>query len=163
MKFDHFRDFIRQNLNERSKQLHIHHYHNRYFPKHFEDILICYLQNPHIPNYQSRNLRLHIIVKFRKLQLQDFRITQCKLLMHFLDQKNHHTHFFFHLHQSLDPKFFMICRLEIFHFKIIYAICFNSNHYFQPTYSTQYQPLIVKTNQILLSQIYLIEHYYFNM
>ena len=82
------------------KRLHIHHYHNRYLLEDFEDNLLERFQYQYIPNYQSRNLLQgnHIINLLRKKEHLDFHKVPCKLLMHLLDQNNHHKHVSIHLH-----------------------------------------------------------------
>ena len=113
MKVDHFMDLTRQYLNNCSEQLHIHYSHNRDFPKHYVNNLISCFQYQHITNYQARNLRFHILNQFRKNLHRNFRITPCKLLMHLLNQKDHHTHFLFDFHSHMKEH-------EMFYFKQVF-------------------------------------------
>ena len=114
IKFDHCWDFTRDihcylmsyhlvhQLHR--KRLHIHHQRNRDLLEDFEDNLIEGFQYQHITNYQSRNLlqEYHITNYLGKIEHLDFHKVLSKLLMHLLDQKDHHKLIL--IHYSTDIK-----------------------------------------------------------
>ena len=74
------------------KHLNIHQYHNRDFLEDFEDNLIECFQYQYNANHQSRNhfQGNHMSKPLLKKEHLDFHKVISKLLMHLLDQKNHH-------------------------------------------------------------------------